>query len=418
MQPPAASNQPNSGGKPVSRSLQGEPKRVALIGASVRAAAESAKRGGFTVTGLDRFGDSDTINACHEHLLLEEENGLGTGLTPQAWAAIARIGSQIPILPVGGLADSQQWLDRVPLLKPWLDQRAAASRARDLSYLREMTAGTSIAIPPTDPKSLSSRLSAHASLPSRWLRKKHHSSGGLGTRWNRDPSDSSPCEIWQQWVEGRAFGASILSSGTDSVLLGVCSSRFTRKGHFPFVYSGSLGPIGVPESVRRELDEFGRRIALTSGLRGLFNVDFIWDRAGPCWLLEINPRWSGSSELVERLLRRRRPELSLMSLAIDGLNGSAFAEDLRHAAEQNSDDPIYLKRIVFAKRRFPFERDKIEPLLRPNETLHDTPAEGRMIESGEPVCTSITELVRTKKEKDPMHRHRILVGQLSRGGKC
>ncbi len=385
--------------------------RVALIGASVRAAAESAKLGGFTVIGLDQFGDQDTLSACECHLLLDEAMHRAAILASPIGNPIAQIGQEIPLIPVGGLVGARQWLDDLPLLGSWPGQRVAAEKVRDLDCLRAATKGTTFSVPDDCSAGDPADNMAQGCGRARWLRKDLDSSGGLGTRWIGGGMAVAPDEVVQKWVAGRAFGATYLSNGSDVRLLGVCRLRFTRKGAFPFVYCGSVGPVSMSQPVQQGLIEIARRISLTTGLRGLFNLDFIVDPAGPLWLLEINPRWSGSSELIERQLRRRRPEISLFSLMVDGMNGAPLSSVVGDIPAAMADDPVYFKRIVFARRAFRFDRNAIERLLRVNETLHDIPASGRLIRRGEPVCTLIRQL--DGKEKDPMPRHRVLVRQLS-----
>ncbi len=65
MQPPAAPNRPRNQGE-ISAGT------VVLIGASIRSAAQSAKRAGFRVLGIDHFGDIDTRQACQEFWILNE----------------------------------------------------------------------------------------------------------------------------------------------------------------------------------------------------------------------------------------------------------------------------------------------------------------------------------------------------------
>ena len=415
MQAPAAPNEASPGGDRLDRSGQKGPIRVALIGASVRAAAESARLAGFEVTGLDQFGDEDTRSACQRYLSLDGEMLRRDDPASPIENSIARIGNEMPLISVGGLSGSRRWLDSLPLLAPWPQQREAAEHVRVLDCLSAATAGTLFSIPAFSSAAVSSASDADFETDldagTRWLCKQLDSSGGLGTSWIGDGRTATRNQVMQEWVSGRPFGATLLSNGSEVVLLGVCRSRFTRKGRFPFVYCGSLGPVSISPRVEQGLIELAQRISLVTGLRGLFNLDFVADPAGPLWLLEINPRWSGSSELIERHLRVRRPEISLFSLLMDGLNGCPLNRFVRDTPSVSGDGPVFFKRIVFARRPVRFDRDAIERQLRAGETLHDIPCTGRLIRRGEPVCTLIRVL--DGKQKDPMLRHRVLVDQLS-----
>ena len=72
-------------------------------------------------------------------------------------------------------------------------------------------------------------------------------------------------------------------------------------------------------------------------------------------------------------------------------------------------ESAYLKRIVFARRQLCFSRSDVTQLLGSNESIHDIPADGTRIQTGEPICTVITRLGTTK---NPALRHRVLLRQI------
>ncbi len=409
-------------------------RRLALYGASVRAAAQSAARGGFAVTGIDRFGDLDALAACERHLFLDEKtlvNGgklkVPAGFAPSWEETIGEIARSMPIIPVGGLLGEMARCFTRLSLGPWPDQREAVDKVRSLDCLRRITSGTSFHFPSYLRRQRNGVLTPRwpkSAGESRWLQKSLDSSGGLGTCWCDQPRSkttaASDSHYLQQWVPGKLYGATLISNGTEVALLGVCRSRFTRIGPFPFVYAGSLGPIEVRPEMRRQLEELGDRLIATSGIRGLFNLDFIVGPASQLWLLEINPRWSGSCELIERHIRRRRPEFSLMSMAVESLNGGSLAGFPRERSMRQEGDPIYYKRVVFARRDLRFDFAAVASQLWVNESLHDIPPDGRSIRRGEPVCTLITRWLpddmTAGQKKSPMLRHRALVRLIGSSG--
>ncbi|MFG0261828.1 MAG: hypothetical protein ACF788_05505, partial [Novipirellula sp. JB048] len=86
---------------------------VTLVGASVRAAAESAARAGLRVIGVDAFGDRDARAACDHFVLLSgtgcPESALAAASLDLAAAGSIAAGSPPPRLRVGGFArDSPQ----------------------------------------------------------------------------------------------------------------------------------------------------------------------------------------------------------------------------------------------------------------------------------------------------------------------
>ena len=296
-----------------------------------------------------------------------------------------------------------------------------------LGLLARITSETSFKVPPFY------RVERNAdSTPDRpgragklgWLQKSLASSGGLGTWWTNDASRTTDVaessQYLQQWVPGKLFGATLIGDGIEAALLGVCRSRFTRIGSFPFLYAGSLGPIDVRSPLRSQLEEIGSRVVATSGIRGLFNLDFIVGPSSQCWLLEINPRWSGSSELIERQIRRRQPGFSLMSIAVECMSGGSLCDFPRELAMREADDPIYYKRIVFACGDLTFDYVAAAVNCGPTNRCTISRPIGRPIRQGEPVCTLITRWTPHERdaghEKSPMLRHRALVRSICGSG--
>jgi predicted ATP-grasp superfamily ATP-dependent carboligase len=154
----------------------------------------------------------------------------------------------------------------------------------------------------------------------------------------------------------------------------------------------------------------------------MFNLDFLRGSGDRLWLLEVNARWSGSSELIERHLGRKTGINSLLALVLEALDGKPLDRCPRDLAQLDPLDPLYNKRIIFARRDMTLDSNDVRRSLNENETLHDVPPPGRLISRGEPVCTLITRCVRSgepygqeasENESSPMRRHRALIQQLS-----
>ncbi len=362
-------------------------QRIILFGSSVRAAAESARRGGFGVVGIDLFGDTDTRRACDQFFLIADS---GSGDQPELDRVLDDCAG-LPMLMVGGFSQPQAWIDRLSTVCPQLGPSASIrSQLLDPRVLGELAASAAMGFPPT--KTGGDTASRQAEPDNgRWLLKQPASSGGLAVRWQTDGSEQPAQSVLQRWVPGRCYGATFLSDGTRARLLGVCRALFTRKGRLPFVYAGSLGPLAVPDSLTHRLNRLGQATVNSLRLSGLFNADVIVDAAGNPWLLEINARWSSSSELIERSLADRssggdRP--SLLAQAIGGrlLNLAAKAGKV-----------IYLKRIIYARQQQRFRLGDLSNYIDANQSLHDLPADGSLIRPGEPVLTVVSRIERGDK---------------------
>src|SRR5207253_170129 len=108
----------------------------------------------------------------------------------------------------------------------------------------------------------------------------------------------------------------------------------------PFRYAGNVGPMELSLQANNLLCRIGEVIGERCGLLGLFGVDFIFADGVP-WLVEVNPRYPASVEVLE---------------AVTGLRALA-----NHAAafESSADGPDFTrvangiagKAILYATRR-------------------------------------------------------------------
>ncbi|QDT06788.1 ATP-grasp domain protein [Rubripirellula lacrimiformis] len=407
MQPPEPSKrpdpQPNQAVKP-------RKQTIVMVGASIRAAAQSAQRAGYLVHGMDLFGDQDTRQACSHFTDLNDRDAI------QAW--MSEQDSNQPIVQVGGVSRIAERLGgAADRLRPSLTRQAMVAAPANLKRWAE-SAG--LHYPETvdvgDPRV--------ADAGGRWLTKSQDSSGGLGVRWfgPTDPDATAPGLLQspsvQRWIPGRSMGATFMLGSRGAKLLGVCRSFHQSMVigglRYPFVYAGSAGPFPCPSWIADRLVQMGNRIADATGLVGLCNLDFVLDRQGRTWLLEANPRWSGSSELIEHpsiqhvdrsqgnhsqdeadsgfgnlrsvggSLANQASPTRCPSLLIASLSGDDWP-----SSTELPGHGFGIKRVVFARATFRFRRDRVHRLLDPHTRIADVPPDGSVIAKGMPVCTLI-----------------------------
>ncbi len=146
----------------------------------------------------------------------------------------------------------------------------------------------------------------------------------------------------------------------------------------------------ISSAVAAQLNQLGNLLASRFQLRGLAGVDLVLagDRA---WVIEINPRFSASMEIVEHACRR-----SIVAAHVAACQGvvAPIQSDWRPAGAEAT---TFGKAILFARQdatvteaffRWAIERTSVDPQRR---ELADVPSPGETIAPGDPVLTVFAE---------------------------
>jgi predicted ATP-grasp superfamily ATP-dependent carboligase len=281
--------------------------KILVVGISARAMVESAVRSGYPVVALDAFGDRDLRERAESYSLRRDfqiacspENfyTASRGLTFDAVAFTANFENHPEIL--ARLSATRAIVGNAP---------QAVAAVRNWPVLFEKLGREGFPAP---------RTYFAAGFPppdsgSAWLRKPLLSGGGHGIRFcdirRENPFDGSGREdagvMVQEYIPGRPCSAAFVADGKNSVLLGITEqligkSAFGARG---FRYCGNL--LSIPEmqdaSAGRILREVRRLTAFLTrefGLTGVNGIDFIL-KDGQVYLIEVNPRYSASMEIIE-----------------------------------------------------------------------------------------------------------------------
>jgi hypothetical protein len=223
-----------------------------------------------------------------------------------------------------------------------------------------------------------------------WLVKRIRSAGGSGVRPAVPGAPAPPGWFLQERLPGPIGSAAFLADGQAATLLGVTEQLAGSEalGAPPFRYAGNIaGPADAFLS-SEALDLLGRvagAIAQRFGLRGLNGVDYVIRRGVP-HVIEVNPRWTASMELIEERLAR-----NLFDRHVLALEGGV-------AAGPRGPDPIRIEALA-APGRFLGKGIlyATAPCRAPDpaalEALgaRDRPHAGEPIAPGQPVCTLVVE---------------------------
>ena len=350
--------------------------RTLVLGVSTRAMVESAIRGGHEVVAADFFGDRDQARLAESYAL---QRDLGLPATAEGLAAAAGRIDADAVVYGSNLENHPEVVAELAARRHVLGNPAEVLReVRDWALLRRFCRESGIAHPLT----LLRGEEGHAGH-GRWLRKRLRSGGGHGIApWDGTALDDA--HVLQAEVDGRAASVAFVADGRDSRIFGLTEQLVGRPalGGSGFAWCGNLLPLelaGAPAAaVRAQLEHMASRLTRRFGLVGVNGLDVVIGRdpegGARLYLIEVNPRFSGSMELAERAFG-----VNVFSLHLDGVAGRLP----RSAVADRALDGCVGKGIVYARR--PAVAPDTEEWLR--RGLRDVPASGQRIAAGHPVCT-------------------------------
>ncbi len=337
---------------------------IAVVGASVRAAAFSLLRAGCNVVAADLFADADLQRECPAARIADYPVGLAD------WLANTECDGW---LYTGAFENHADLIDRMAAMRPLLGNRGDSLRqARDPLELQEIMRTARLNFPETKP--------CDGSPPGagEWLHKTGQGGNGSGVTQSVQAPASG---YWQKRITGIPGSAQFFGSHLCGMTRQIVGESWTGAG--PFQYAGTLAPWELPSTVANELGRAGELLANQHGLVGLFGVDFIFD-GDRAWIIEVNPRVTAAVEVVERT--------SGVNLLAQHL--AEFEIVVKEA--QPPAVPAAGKTILYAKHPLAVSRSLSDQLLNAAGTLDspqfaDIPHAGTKISLGEPILTVLAE---------------------------
>ncbi len=335
-----------------------------IIGASARAAAQSAIRAGYEPWCIDLFADRDLQAIAPVKRCPREQ-------WPQGILELMKDAPPGPVLLTGAMENHLNVVTNLATRLPGSDGHVAMIRDMRSAYTlrhlsnREMIQWCDSPWPP--PPWASNRAG-------RWLVKAKY--GGSGSRvriWAGETVSWSGGEYLQKRIEGTPISFSMLNDGKQSThLFGVTEQLIGDDafGARAFQYCGSIFPHRL--STKQYGDVVSGWSSLFSRFHGPFGIDALIDRSGRIRPVEINPRYTASTEVIERATGRailRGTSVGWEKVIMDGWT--------RH-------DLQYSKAVVFA--RTTCRAPDLSSYLS-SEDIADVPQIGEVVEQGHPICT-------------------------------
>lgn len=370
---------------------------LAIVGASTRAAAASAARAGFQPLAADLFADADLRRIATATRIAPYPEGLVDWLRsiePPAW------------MYTGALENHPELVDQMAWIAPLYGNPGdVLERVRSPWELAESLQRAGLLFPETR--------ASDAGLPGdgSWLMKTYRGASGIGVyAYGADKGaglgERIAARVFQRRISGTPCAAVFVAADAKAQLLGM-----TRQLIGPvwlhshgFQYAGSIGPWPLSDTAGAALVKIGNVLAADFELAGLFGVDFMLD-GDEIWALEVNPRYTASVEIVERVTDVKAIALHVAACTGDSSKtqraGSSADPNINASigggnAPARSERVHHGKAILFAKRNVTvphsFAEHAISEATRsPWPTLADVPVAGTPIEAGRPVLTIFSE---------------------------
>ena len=340
--------------------------KILLVGVVTREMAQSAVSAGYDVISLDYFGDSDQPASARVYSLIRD-----FFLEPDLknLASVAKtFAGKVEMVVVGAGLENEPALFEID--KPefyWTNSLISVSKARDPKILAEVLSGTGMQFPKT--------IMPGKPLPTEgnWLIKDRRCSGGLGVKEWDGKASVQQYEVLQEKIDGELMSACFLADGKRSILIGLTHqyAGIPELGASPFAWCGNVAPYRDP-SLEKTISSSVQRLTEKIGMIGVNGIDFILSKGVP-FLLEINPRWTGSLELFERLYG-----INLFQLHMQACNGN-LPEKFPILMSQK----IMGKGILYARH----DTNVGDTSRWKDKGIADIPHKGEMIPADSPICT-------------------------------
>jgi uncharacterized protein len=360
-------------------------RKLAIVGASARAAAFSALRAGYEVVAADLFADADLSRECSATRVGDYPDSLADWLAQtscDAW------------IYTGALENYPDLIDQMAALRPLLGNGGESLRtARKPLVLQDLLLAAGLSFPETVAK--------HQGLTQdgAWLCKTYRTASGLGV-WPLDGPAAMERAIhadavYQRRIQGEYWDAAaiFILSERQSKLVGLSQQLVGQPwAPRPWQYAGSIGPATISPALHEQLIRLAGILARQVGLRGIVGVDLVMqdERA---WVVEVNPRYTASVEAIERMTGKSA--IARHITAFDPSESPVDADEAALAARARARS--FGKAIVFAKsdvmisdrfHSWAIGHASVDPEI---AMTADVPQAGEHISKGHPILTVFTD---------------------------
>jgi uncharacterized protein len=341
-----------------------------IMANSGRAMAESAIRGGYSVTVLDGFCDQDTLAVADCWPMSQGFAEL------DAAAFIEEMTSPFPQHPCGvvygaGLEGASSLLSALSA-----HCRLFGNDPSVLEMLRTPRRFFSLLNRLRIPYPEVCFTPPYSAAGEAWLIKRAGSCGGQGVAYfDRRHSAADSASYYQRYLTGRVMSVLFIADGIRHRTIGYNRLGMnTSNAPAPFLYAGAVGQASLRGPHRRRVERMVEKLVSELALRGVNSLDFMLNDDG-IFALDLNPRPTATLELYEHLVQdgwmKHHVNACLGELPVVPLLGSAV---------------MHGHQIVYA----PWTIEVPAAMVWPH-WVKDRPSPGARIAEGQPLCNLFAE---------------------------
>ncbi|WP_292379677.1 ATP-grasp domain-containing protein [Methanosarcina sp. UBA289] len=369
---------------------RGNMQNILVIGFNTRNIVCSASRAGYTVCSIDAFCDLDLQECAYSSTFLECRTiqELHQLEASRIKAQMAEFGLDFDALVLGsGLETLDHNEFSCPVLASSPD---AMQKASDKLYLSKRLEALGIPHPCCySPEELDAieypvmvkPASGGGGIFNRTARNKQELLAILEELHGLNPELTEKTVVIQEFLEGIPSSVSLLSTKNESLSVAVNEQLIGIPwlSRLPFAYCGNITPFRTDQA--EEMESLAEELVLDFKLLGSNGVDFMASKKGPV-VLEINPRFQGSLDTVEKA----------MNINLFEAHAGCFKGEL---PEKPKAKCFAARGIIYSDRELFIDRKLMDLIVREKGT--DIPSQGTVAEPDGPL-TSLFAYTSTREE--------------------
>jgi predicted ATP-grasp superfamily ATP-dependent carboligase len=355
-------------------------QNILVIGFSTRNIVCSARRAGYNVYSIDAFRDLDLQECAYASLLLEFRTA--TKLNQFDFSKIkVKIDSfelKFDAIVLGsglGMVDYNSFPCNFLASPP-----DAVQKASDKVYLSKRLEALGISHPhcysPEELDTIECPVIIKPALGgggihNRIAKSKQEILSVLDEFFGLDPELTDQTVIIQDFLEGIPASVSLLSIKNEALSVAVNEQLIgiSWLSRLPFAYCGNITPFRTEQA--EEMEALAEDLVLRFKLLGSNGVDFLVTENGPV-VLEINPRFQGSLDTVEKAM-----DINLFEAHVDCFRGEL--------PDKPSAKCFAARGIFYSDRVFFIDRELIDIIIR--EKCADIPPQGTVVKPDWPLTS-------------------------------